>query len=147
MAQFTASLLIAAPIERVFDAVAHIERFREVVPRITNVEFLSERRTGVGTRFRETRRMGRREATTVLEVTEYVPNEHVRLVADEGGTIWDTVLTVRPNGDATELAMVMDARPHTLLARFLTPFIRRPVGKAIAADLDALKAFCEARDA
>ena len=46
------------------------------------------------TRFRETRVMKGREASTVLEVTEYESPRRIRLVSDEGGTIWDTVFTV-----------------------------------------------------
>ena len=94
MAQITTSWRIAAPADRVFDAVAHIESFQRVGPHMTNVEFLSDQHTGIGTRFRETSVMGRREASTELKVTEYVPNERVRLVSDAGGTIWDTVFTV-----------------------------------------------------
>lgn len=43
-----------------------------------NVLFLTDSEKGVGTKFRETRMMGKREAGTELEVTEYVPNERVR---------------------------------------------------------------------
>lgn len=136
---------VQAPLEKVFDAVAHIESFSKVVPDITNVEFLSESRTGVGTRFKETRIMGKREATTELEVTQYVPNERVRMVADEGGTIWDTVFTTTATGDgAVELTMVMDAKPYKLLAKMFNPLIRGFIQKAIEKDLDAVKAHCEA---
>ena len=134
---------IAAPPERVFETVAHIENFAEVVDAITNVEFLSEQRTGVGTRFRETRMMKNRETTTTLEVTEYRPPELVRLVSDEGGTIWDTVFTVKRMGASTELSMVMDARPYKLVARIMTPLISGMVRKAVKSDMDAVKRHCE----
>lgn len=134
---------IAAPPERVFETVAHIENFAEVVDSITNIEFLSEQRTGVGTRFRETRMMKRREATTTLEVTEYRPPELVRIVSDEGGTIWDTVFSVKRMGASTELSMVMDARPYKLLARIMTPLISGMVRKAVKSDMDAVKRHCE----
>ena len=58
--------------------------------------FLSEVRTGVGTRFRETRLMHGKERSTELEVTEYVENERVRMVADTDGTVWDSVFVVSP---------------------------------------------------
>ena len=135
---------IQAPVERVFDLVAHIENFQKAVPDIVGIEYLSETRRGSGTRFRETRRMGRREATCDLEVTEYEPGQHVRIVSDAGGTIWDTVFRVKPSGDGTELEMVMDDRPHKLLAKLMTPLIRGFVRKAVAKDMDAVKAFCEA---
>jgi len=58
-----------------YGGMAHIDNFRKAVPGITSVEFLSETRSGVGTRFRETRVMNGREATVELEVTEFVEND------------------------------------------------------------------------
>lgn len=143
MSQTRSSRKIAASPEHVFDAVAHIENFSKAVPEIIKVEFLSDQRAGVGTRFRETRLMKGRETTTELEVTEYESPQRIRLVSDEGGTVWDTVFTVAPDGDEIVLTMVMDARPHTLLARVTTPLISRMVRKAVEADMDAIKEYCE----
>ncbi|MGD2042659.1 MAG: SRPBCC family protein [Acidimicrobiia bacterium] len=143
MTTATRSVIIAAPVEQVFDTVAHIDRFSEAVPAIREVEFLSETRRGVGARFKETREMNGREGSTVLEVTEYEENERVRIVSDAGGAIWDTLFTTRPTNDGTELAMAMEAKPHTLLARISTPMIKGMVTKAIQADLDAVKEYCE----
>ena len=114
------------------------------MPDIIRVEFLSEQKTGVGTRFRETRRMGKRESSTDLEVTEYVPKERVRIVADQGGTIWDTVFTVQGMpGGGVELAVVMEARAYRLLAKLFNPLIKGMVRKAIEKDLNAVKAHHE----
>jgi uncharacterized membrane protein len=143
MAQYVATRTIAAPVDRVFATVAHIDRFQEAVPHITNVEFLTETRSGVGTRFRETRLMRGREASTELEVTEYVQDERVRLVSDAGGTVWDTVFTVQTSGSGTELSMVMDARPYKLTALVVNPMISRMLTKALETDMDAVKAYCE----
>ena len=75
-------------------------------------EFLSDTHTGVGTRFRETRVMKGKEQPTELEITEYIENERVRMVADSHGTVWDTVFSVALYGDGTRLTMVMDARAY-----------------------------------
>ena len=134
---------IAAPVHTVFETVAQIEQFQAVIPQIMQVEFLTPSRSGVGTRFRESRAMGRRVVSTELEVTEYVADEHVRLVSDEGGTIWDTVFRVIPRGESTELTMTMDARPYRLLARIGVPLMKRFVRRAIERDMDAVKSHCE----
>ncbi|MHC4341280.1 MAG: SRPBCC family protein [Planctomycetota bacterium] len=144
MGRTTVSRTIHAPIETVFNTVAHIDNFSKAVPAIVKVEFLSDVRSGVGTRFRETRLMGRREASTELEVTEYAENEHIRLVTDTGGTVWDTVFTVRPVSEGgVELTMVMDANAHKLLAKLMNPLIKGIIRKAIEKDTDAVKAHCE----
>lgn len=138
---------INAPVEAVFEAVANISKFTEAVPQIMRVDFLTESRGGVATRFRETRKMRGREVSTVLEVTEYVKNRRVRLVSDAGGTVWDSLFTVAPVGDgeSTRLDLVMEARPYRLMARVFVPLMRGVVAKAVAEDMDAVKGWVEGR--
>jgi uncharacterized membrane protein len=143
MSQTRSSRTIAAPVEAVFDCVAHIENFSHAVPDIASIEFLTQSRRGVGTRFRETRVMKGRQSTTELEVTEYDVPRRIRLVSDEGGTIWDTVFTTAAVEGGTQLDMVMDARPHKVMAKFVNPFIGRMIAKAVEEDMNAVKVYCE----
>jgi uncharacterized protein YndB with AHSA1/START domain len=144
MSQTRLSRTIAAPVDRVFRTIADVREFSTAVPDIVEVELLSETRSGAGTRFRETRRFGKREAATELEVTEFEANQRIRIVSDAGGTVWDSLFTVRPAAGGTHLELVMDARPHALLARITTPLMRGVVRRAIERDMDAVKAYCEA---
>jgi len=141
--QYSVTRQIQAPIELVFERISDVRQFKDVNEDIVEIEFLTLQQSGVGTRFRETRNMNGRRATTTLELTEYVENEHVRFVSDAGGAIWDTVMRVSKKDGITELAMTMDARPHKLLARIVMPLIKGMVTKAVVADMDKLKAWCE----
>ena len=148
MGQITSSRIIAASPEQVFSVISHAERFTKAVPHITKVEFLSNTKAGVGTRFRETRLMNGKESTTVLDVTEFKPNESIRLVSDQGGTIWDTLFTVEKyNGSqvksGTVLEMVMDVKPYKFIAKIMTLFITGFVNKAVQKDMDSIKSYCE----
>jgi uncharacterized protein YndB with AHSA1/START domain len=136
---------IAAPVEVVFATVSNISELSRALPHIVKVEFLSDVRSGVGTRFRETRLMKGREATTELEVTEFVNNDRIRLVANNYGTVWDTLFTVKPASGGTELTMTMDASTDKLLPRIMNFLIAGTVRKAVEGDLDAVKRFCESR--
>jgi ribosome-associated toxin RatA of RatAB toxin-antitoxin module len=138
------SRTIHAPLEYVFQTVSDVRNFRKAVPHITNIEFLSEQQQGVGTRFRETRTMNGREQTVELEVAEYVENERVRMIADAGGTIWDTLFSVSQAGNHVELKMQMNVRPYRFLARIVNFMIRSIVVKGVESDMDAVKLFCEA---
>ncbi len=144
MATMILQRTIQAPAHDVFQSVAHIQDFQKVIPDIINVQFVSEQTSGVGTRFRETRLMGKREATTELEVTEYVKNERVRLIADAGGTLWDTVFDFKSQGDETHLTMTMESRPYKLLAKIFNPLIGPMIKGAVGKDMDAIKRYCEA---
>ena len=143
MANVTVTRRIDAPADAVFRTVAHVEQFSQALPHVLRVEFLSEVKSGVGARFRETRMMMGREASTELEVTEYVENERVRIASEAGGALWDTVFTVAPDGEGTELKMVMDATPRTMSARMTLPLVIGAVRKAVEQDMDSVKAFCE----
>ena len=144
MSRTTVTRTIDAPLESVFEAVSRVENFQKAVPEIIKVEFLSEVTSGVGTRFRETRLMGKKEASTELEITECVPNEHVRIVSDTAGTHWDSVFTVKPaSPSGVELTLVMDAKAQTMSAKLMNPLIKGVIEKALERDMDAVKAFCE----
>ena len=144
MAQkYAVTRYIQAPLPLVFLRISDVRRFEEINESVTKIEFLTEQQSGVGTRFKETRLMKGREATTTLELTEYVENEHVRFVSDEGGTIWDTVMRVTENDGKTELSMVMDAKPYKFMARIITPLIKGMVSRAVVEDMDMLKVWCE----
>lgn len=135
---------IVAPVEAVFDCLSDVRNFEKAVPQIIKVEFLTDRQHGVGTRFRETRLMNGKEASTELEVTELEPNRLVRIVSVAGGTEWDTVFTTAQQSDATLMTMKMAARPMSFLSRFLVPLILPIVSRAVEADMDAVKEYCEA---
>lgn len=140
----TVERTINAPVEQVFRAVSDVREFAKAQPQILDITFLSQQQAGVGTRFRETRLMKGRKAAMDLEITELVENQRVRLVADSHGTAWDTVFSVAPaSPGGTRLSMRMEARAHGLLARVLTPLMRGMVARAVAKDMDRVKAHCE----
>ncbi len=134
---------IDAPVERVFAAVTDMGKFSEALPHVVEIEYLTERKTGVGTRFRETRLMGKRESITELEVTEHRPNEHVRMVTDSHGAVWDTVFSVAPRDTGTQLTLAMDARAYRLVPRIMNTLFRNMIAKAVAKDMECLKSYCE----
>ena len=143
MPKRSTSRMIGAPVDVVFRAVTDVEKFSEKNPDIVKIEMLTEQKSGVGTRFRETRRMKNREGTTELECTEYVENEKVRFVTDQGGTVWDSIYWTKPTEGGTELVLEMDARPHKLMAKIVVPMILGMISKAVEKDMDAVKAYCE----
>ena len=134
---------IRAPKNRVFSTIADIQNFAKAVPDIVDIEFLSESQKGMGTRFKETRIINGKEHIEELEVTEYLENEHIRLVTDNYGTVWDSQFTVREIDDATELTLVLTAKAYKILPKLLNPIMSYFIKKAIAKDLRAVKSYCE----
>ncbi|MDA7950122.1 MAG: SRPBCC family protein [Pirellulaceae bacterium] len=143
MTTITLTERITAPVEKVFATVGDANEFLKVIPSVVRVEFLTEVRKGVGSKFREVRLMRGKEQAVVLDVTEYCENERIRLVSDCGGTIWDTIFTVREVGKEVELKMVMEVRAYTILAKVINCFILGMLKKAIASDMALIRAYCE----
>ncbi len=142
MKSISVTRMTDSSVEKVFRTVAEIGEFSQAVPHITKVEFLTDQHAGMGTRFRETRVMNGREHATELEVTEYVLNERIRMVADAGGTVWDTLFTVQAVNGHVELVMTMEARAYKLLAKILNPLIRGMVAKQVEKDMDSVVDYC-----
>ena len=144
MTQFRFTRTTTAPIDLAFATISNPQNFSKVSEDdVVRIESLSDTTSGVGTLFRETRKMGKREATTDLEITECVDNEHVRFVSDAGGAIWDTIYSVSTVDGRTRMDVVMDARPYKLMTGIMIPFIKGMVGKFMAKDMDAVTAYCD----
>ena len=142
MPVITETLPIAAPPERVFADITDVARFPETQPEVLAVEFLTEGGfSGIGTRFREIRDMGRgKTLVTELEVTEYAPEAgRVRMVADTHGTVWDTQMTVAPAEAGSQLTIAMDARGNTALRRVVNVFMQPLFRRGIRSHLRAVK--------
>lgn len=143
MSTITVSRRIHAPVEAVFKIISDIRNFSKAVPDIVDVEFLSDQKTGVGTRFKETREFKGKKMSAILEVTEFEEDERIRMVSDTQGTVWDSVFTVTDLDGGTELTLEMHAKPYKLSARFVNLSIKGFMKKAVAKDMDAVKSYCE----
>lgn len=145
MPLITVNRTIQATPEAIFQAVTDIANLPETNPEIVSVEILSTTRSGPGVRFRETRRMGRKELDTELEMTEYAPPTRARMISDQGGTIWDTTFLIQPSPAGSKLEIRMDARAHRLLAKLMNPVLQGLFRKGLRKHIDAVAAYCESR--
>ena len=144
MIQISVNLTISAPADIVFRAVADLPNLPQVSPDVVGIEMLSETTSGVGTRFRETRKMKNgKQMLTDLEVLEYRTDEHLRIVTDSHGTVWDTTFSVREVEGGAELQMVMDARPHKLVPKILNPLMKGMFRKGMLGHLEDVATWCE----
>jgi uncharacterized protein YndB with AHSA1/START domain len=147
MTRVTVSRTIKAPVEAVFHVITDIEGLPDSNPDVAKVEFLSDTRSGAGTRFLETRVAKGKEVVTELEVTEQVNNKYARFVSDMHGTVWDTLFTVRPAGSPvgaeTVLEIQLDARTYKLLPKLINPLMKGMIRKGMETHIDSMRALCE----
>jgi hypothetical protein len=143
MTRITVRRTINAPIEFIFDTVSNINNYSKAVSDIINIEFLSDVTLGIGARFRETRLRRGKEVSTELEVTEFVENNLIRMVADSHGTVWDSVFTLIAEDNQTVLSLTMDAKAYKFLPKLMNPPLKSIIQKGVEKDMDAVKIYCE----
>lgn len=139
----TVTRVIAAPIETVWDIATDLRRMPEHMSAITELEILEAGETfGVGTRWRETRTMMRREATEEMEVTAVEPLRSYVVEADNSGVHYVSTFTFQPAGSgSTDVAMTFTGEPtapQNVFMRLVGRLGLRVVRKSLERDLDDL---------
>lgn len=131
---------IQASQQRVWDVVADIPSSADTIESITKVDMLTDAPVGVGTRWKETRLMCRRETTEEMEVTAFEPPLRYVVEAESCGAHFTSEIRCEPIGDdVTRLSMTMRTRPLNLFARLMKPLAKlalKSTCKMLARDFD-----------
>ncbi|KUM74909.1 SRPBCC family protein [Streptomyces curacoi] len=134
----------------VWEALTDLAGMERVLSGVSKVEIITEGAFGVGTRWRETRRMFGKEATEEMWVTACEPPDRYVVEAESHGTHYVSEWLLRADGpSATTVRMTFTAVPPGgvmgLLARILGGVGARAVSQAVARDLDDIAAAVEGR--
>ncbi|MGA5197581.1 SRPBCC family protein [Streptomyces exfoliatus] len=142
---------VAASPGRVWEAITDLPDMPRVLSGVEKVEVLTEGGFGVGTRWRETRRMLGKEATEEMTVTECEPPDRYVAVAESHGMHYVSELTLASDGaGGSTLRMTFSARPAHgrtpgFVTRLLARFGAKAVAKALAKDLSDIANTVESR--
>ena len=148
MRPLTVTLHTTAAADRVWTLATDLEHAPGRFSAILAVEVLTPPPFGVGTRWRETRRVMKREATEEMWISAVDQGRSYTAEAESRGAHYVTTFTCRPAAaGGCDLAMTFDARPTGPLSRVLSvvmaPLVRRPVTEQLAGDLADLAAAAE----
>lgn len=146
MNPITTSTWIDAPPEEVFQLASNFNDCDTWLSGVTKTEMLTPGPVGEGTRFRETRRAGGREAIEEMEVTAFEPPRSYALQCSSHGTRYTSVLMFEADREGTIVSMDMQIRPESFIAKLMSPVMRMMSGriqKHLAHDLEDLKVAAE----
>jgi len=147
MARCEMTVHVDAPADRTFEVFSDLRRAPERIPDIISLEVLSEGPVGVGTRFRETRKVFGKEATEEMEVVAYEPGRVYAVECESCGARYRSEFTFRGGASGgTDVEMSMRVTPLSMMAKLMSPLAGMAMGsmkKAIGRDLEALKAVAE----
>ena len=116
---------------------------------IESVEFVSDTHAGLGTRWRETRRMYGRAATEEMAITGFEAPSGYTVEAHAPEVLYRTEYRVEDNGAGTLVTMTFGGEPTTTISRILalvTEPLTGSVRKAVEADLADMKRYPERPD-
>ncbi|MDZ4753384.1 MAG: SRPBCC family protein [Phycisphaerae bacterium] len=147
MPSITITTRINAPAARVFDVLSDFAGAPQHISAIKRIEMLTSGPAGVGTRFKETRVMFGREASEVMEISQFDPQHGYELSFTSGGCTYRSQFQITPiAGNASDVTMSFDAQPQTFFAKVLGLLMRPMRGamtRCITKDLSELKVAIE----
>lgn len=149
MAELTVTRDVAAPADRVWGLITDLDRSTEVISAIESLERLDEGSDfGIGTRWRETRKMFGKSASEEMEVTDVDPGRSYTVEADSRGAHYTSSFTVEATGDASSrLIMTFGGEPDGAIAKVFATTIGKlfegATRKALEKDLEDIAAAAE----
>ena len=150
MPGFDLTHTVAAPLPAVFDAFTDFANAPTRVADIIRVEVLTPGPVGVGTSFKETRKMFGKECTETMTVTAFEPGKLVELSAGSCGAVFTTRFTFEPDGGKSRVVVAFRSKAVSLYAKLFTPLAFLMMGmmkKCIARDVAQVRAALEAAPA
>jgi carbon monoxide dehydrogenase subunit G len=141
--QFHITRTLPAPPDRVFEGLTNLENAAAWMPGLVSIERIGGAEAGVGSRWRETRKMYGKDSTEEFEVTAFEPPSHFGLRVDGSkGTSGSGIYTFdyRLSPDAGGTLVVLDAsiggvsRIREWIGKLFAGMYR----KMLAKDLEAL---------
>ncbi len=142
------SVVIDAAPEKVFEVFSNLDVVAANFSGITKIEILAgPARMEVGTKWRETRTMFKKEATEVMWVTNIQKDASYVVEAESRGTHYRSEYLFTPEGSSTRVQMTFEGRPLTVGARIASVLAVLFVGatkKALHKDMLELQRVCEA---
>lgn len=147
--EMSTSIDIDAPPTTVWNIITDIAYSADIIQGIHKVEVLEPAKgpSIVGLKWKEWRTFGGREATEIMWITEAEEPSHYVARAESHGSIYNSTMAIKPEGDGSTLTMTFEGTPQTLGARImwaLTGWMAKgAVRKACAADLADIKTAAE----
>ena len=150
MTTVTVATVVAAPVERVFEAFTDVEHSAGRVSNIQKIEMLTVGGVKLGSRWLETRQVLGRSDSAEMEVTAFERNRTYTITHKKAGARIEAVFTFAPEGEGTRVQIEFILRSHGLPPGALSPVraaIANKVRDVIGHDLEDLKAFIEQQPA
>ena len=142
MAGFERTVTIARPLAEVWDFFADHSNVQAWMPDIVRLEQLGDGPVGRGTKFNETRKVGKREHTATLEITEFEPRSRYAGTVDQMGVRGTYLYEFEDRDGGTRVHLTATVETRGLM-KLMTRFVVKSMEKLDGDHLDRLKTALE----
>lgn len=136
-------LYIDRPAQDVWDYVLDIERTPEWRPRMSNVEWITDGQTGVGSTFRVSAKALFYTFKFELEVTSWDPPHYFAYRGKQGPVLIDAFMDFLPDGDGSRFFIGGNPVANNWIMRTLEPLFWLSLLRHNLADFERLKEIME----
>lgn len=141
--QFQITRTLPARPERAFQGLTDLEKADAWIPDLIRIERLDGAAAGVGSRWRETRKLYGKESTEELEVTAFEPPSRFGLRIDgsrgsSGSGIYTFDYSLSPDGGGTRVVLDASISGVSRVRGWLVRLFSGMYRKMMAKDLEAL---------
>ena len=140
---------IEAPIGTTFEVAIDLPHAAQHIRGIARIELRTDLPVGVGTRWRETRRIMGHEDTQEMTITAFDPPKSYEIVSKSLGSDFQTTFRFAEQPGGTEVTLDVQIEARSLAATLMTglanPMFGAMLRSCMADDLDDLKRVAEAR--
>jgi hypothetical protein len=137
MIQHEVSIHLDCQVQQVFEFLADARNLRTWQSNLIENEILTGSRLGVGSRYREVRRLGRRPAEIRAVVTDFEPNKRLATKTETEPQV-TVCYTFSPEGGGTRLNYQFMMQTSGMM-RLFEPMITASIKKETEADFRRLK--------
>jgi hypothetical protein len=138
------SVVIHKPVEEVFSYASNLDNSKEIMENVVEIERLTEGPLQVGSKFKETREIRGRKASSIIEFTEFLPNERYAVKSETNGLKvvyhYDFKRTVE---GGTKVVFQGDIHTSGFMMKLTKPIIRKILKKEDGGHLNQLKRLLE----
>ncbi|MGD6792920.1 SRPBCC family protein [Metabacillus indicus] len=145
MSAFHDEVTIDAPVEEAFAFAANPENALQFMENVIKVEKLTDGPAAKGTQYRETREIRGRQASAVIEFTEYVPSAKFSVKSEMNGmeTVYHYSFTKA--GNQTVIRFECEITAKTLKMKLIKPVFAKIMKKEDGDHLKHLKKAIESQ--
>ncbi|WP_223703018.1 SRPBCC family protein [Sutcliffiella deserti] len=143
MADIQNKIVIEKPVEEVFSFASNLENSSKIMANVVEIEKLTDGPINVGSRYKETREIRGRTASSTIEFTEYTPNKSYAVKSEANGLKVVYYYNFQTVPEGTKVEFKGDIYTSGLVMKLTKPIIRRILKKEDADHLKHLKRVLE----